>query len=222
MWCLPTITPEFIRRMENLLKLYAKPYNPQEPVICFDEKSKQLLKDTRKGRPTKPGKPRRRDYEYERNGVRNIFLAVEPKAGFRTVSVTKHRKKPDLAHEIERIITLPRYSAAQKIHIVVDNLNTHFEKSFYETFEKERADKILKRIQFRYTPKHASWLNMAEIELSIMGRQCVNQRIPTEPKLIRAITAWEQRRNQSQSKINWKFTVKDARNVFKYEQTKLS
>lgn len=222
MWCIPKVDGVFIERMEDILALYEKPYNPMEPVIGFDEKSKQLLKEIRAPLPLTAGMPLRRDYAYERNGTRNIFIAVEPKGGFRTTAITKHRKKLDFAREMERIIALPRYRTAAKLHIVLDNLNTHFETSFIETFGKRKARKLMRRIRFHYTPKHASWLNMAEIELSIMGRQCLNRRIPTESKLVRASAAWERRRNQHSSKINWKFTTKDARNVFKYEPTKLS
>jgi transposase len=219
MWCIPMLTPEFIARMEHTLDLYARPYDPKEPVLCFDEKSKQLLKDTRSGVAMKPGKPRRRDYEYERNGVRNIFLAVEPKGGFRTVSVTRHRKKPDFARDIERIAGLARYRHAKHIHIVLDNLNTHFEKSLLETFGPDKTKRMMRRLRFHYTPKHGSWLNMAEIELSIMGRQCVNRRIPTESKLVSAVASWEQRRNSRNATINWRFTKQLARRIFKYRKT---
>jgi transposase len=215
------LTPEFIARMEDTLDLYARPYDPKEPVLCFDEKSKQLLKDTRRGVAMKPGKPRRRDYEYARNGVRNIFLAVEPKGGFRTVSVTRHRKKPDFARDIERIAGLARYRKAKHIHIVLDNLNTHFEKSLIETFGPDKTKRMMRRIRFHYTPKHGSWLNMAEIELSIMGRQCMNRRIPTESKLVSAAASWEQRRNSRNATINWRFTKQLARRIFKYRKTEI-
>jgi hypothetical protein len=222
MWCIPSVTPEFITRMEHVLDLYAEPYNAREPVICFDEKSKQLLEDTRTPRAMKPNKLRCRDYEYKRNGTRNIFLAVEPKAGFRSTSVTHHRTKTDFAHEIERIISLPRYAEANCIHIVVDNLNTHFEASLIETFGKRKAKNLMRRVQFHYTPKHGSWLNMAEIELSIMGRQCLNRRIPDEALLTREAVAWEQYRNDRHATIQWRFTVHDARRVFReYYKAKL-
>jgi DDE superfamily endonuclease len=208
--------------MEDILDLYAKPYNPLQPVLCFDEKSKQLLQDTRPVKNTKEGKPRRRDYEYERNGTRNIFVTVEPKGGHREVTVTKQRKKPDFAAEMKRIIELPRYERATNIHIVLDNLNTHFEKSFTETFGEEETGRIMSRIQFHYTPKHASWLNMAEIEIGILSRQSIRGRIPTEEKLVEKAGLWQERRNGKQATINWKFTVKDARVKFKYEPTELS
>jgi len=222
MWCVPTLTPEFIERMENILTLYAKPYHFKEPVICFDEKSKQLIADARMTQPMKSGKPRRRDYEYKRNGTRNIFLAVEPKGGFRIARVTAHRMKIDFAHEIERIVTLPRYQDAARIHIVLDNLNTHFEKSLLEAFGTRKTRSLMRRIRFHYTPKHASWLNMAEIELSILARQCLNRRIPTEALLVREVAGWEKYRNDRRSTIQWAFTVKDAARVFReYYRTAL-
>lgn len=218
MWCVPTLTPEFIERMEEVLALYAKPYDPKEPVVCFDEKSKQLIGDTRAAGKTAAGKPRRRDYEYERHGTRNIFVTVEPKAGYRNVAVTAHRKKPDFANEVKRIVELPRYEKAETIHLVLDNLNTHFEKSLRETFEKTEAERLLSKIKFHHTPCHASWLNMAEIEIGILSRQSIRGRIPTENTLISNIAAWQAERNDANAKIEWRFTVDDARGKFKYEK----
>lgn len=218
MWCIPEITEEFKKKMEDVLDLYAKPYDPKNPVICFDEKSKQLIGNTRKPIKATKNKPKKVDCEYKRNGTQNIFMAVEPKAGYRNVKITERRTRKDFAEEIKRIINLERYEEADKIHIVLDNLNTHFEKSLYEAFTKTEAEVILKRIEFHHTPKHASWLNMAEIELSILGRQCVNKRIPSKIMLARNILAWQKARNEKQAKINWKFTKEDARNVFKYDR----
>lgn len=223
MWCIPKVTPQFIERMEHILNLYAKPYNPKEPLLCFDEKSKQLLEDTRMSLPLKPGASLRRDYAYKRNGVRNIFLAVEPKGGFRTTSITTHRKKSDFAHEIKRIHNLPRYRTVRTLHIVLDNLNTHFEQSLTETLGTGKAKRLMRRITFHYTPTHASWLNMAEIEISIMGRQCVNGRIPTESILKERIRLWQRQRNMKKATISWRFTRQDARRAFKYNKgSKLS
>jgi hypothetical protein len=202
--------------MEDILELYAKPYDTHEPVLCFDEKSKQLLKDTRPVKHTKEGKPRRRDYEYERNGTRNIFVTVEPKGGHREVTVTEQRQKPDFAKEITRIIELPRYRHAANIHIVLDNLNTHFEKSFIETFGKGKSARIMSRVTFHYTPKHASWLNMAEIEIGIFSRQSIKGRIPTAEALRNHASIWQQARNQACARIRWKFTVRDAHVKFQY------
>jgi len=223
MWCIPNLTPEFIARMEDILDLYAKPYNPQEPVLCFNEKSKQLLADKRMVKNQTPrGRLRKRDYEYIRNGTRNIFVTIEPKGGYREVMVTEKRKIPDFATEIRRIIDLPRYRDTKKIHIVLDNLNTHFEKSFRETFSNKEAKRILVKIQFHHTPKHASWLNMAEIEIGILSRQCIRGRIPIEHMLTRKISAWQSTRNTMHATIHWKFTTKDARSKFKYQPTNLN
>lgn len=205
MWCIGKITSQYRERMYALIELYLRPYDPDEPVICVDEKSKQLLQDIRK--PI-AGKIRKYDYEYQRNGVRNIFIAVEPKAGKRVAQVTEHRKKSDYAEFIRYIIGL--YPSAKVIHLVADNLNIHFKSSFYETFSKKEAEYILSRIEFHYTPKHASWLNMAEIEISIMQRQCLNRRIPDHNTLKRELLAWQLKRNQNKAKIQWKFTQQDS------------
>lgn len=219
---MPKITPEFLTNMEDVLNLYEKPYDSNEPVLCFDEKSKQLIMDTRPVQAAKEGKPKRKDYEYKRNGTRNIFVTIEPKGGHREVAVTKRRTKSDFAEEIRRIVDLPKYAETSKIHFVLDNLNTHFEKSLIETFGKEEAERVLSRIQFHHTPKHASWLNMAEIEIGILDRQCIRGRIPTETKMKTKIAAWSAARNEEGAKINWKFTVKEARVKFKYVGTELS
>ena len=192
--------------MNELLELYQKEYNAKEPIVCVDEKNKQLLKDKKK--PIQ-GKVRKVDYQYERNGTQNIFLAVEPKAGKRSVQITDHRRKIDFAIFIKDFVER-KYKRAKKIHVVLDNLNTHFEKSFYETFSKEEAGRILSRLQFHYTPKHGSWLNMAEIEISIMSRQCLNRRIGTREFLRTELRAWERKRNKDKMKITWKFTRQDA------------
>ena len=217
MWCIPEITEEFIARMEHLCNLYAQPYNPKEPVICFDEKSKQLIADTRNPIPAQAGRPAKSDYEYQRNGTRNIFLAIEPLGGWREATATKRRTKKDFAKEIYRIVNLARYKDADHINLVMDNLNTHFESSFIETFGEEKTKEILKKLVFHYTPKHASWLDMAEIELSILSRQALGGKIPTEANLKSRLRHWQKQRNAKKSKINWKFTVKDARSVFKYK-----
>ena len=171
MGCIPNLTPEFIKRMEAVLDLYGRPYDPLEPVLCVGEKRKQLLKDTRPVKNTEEGKPRRRDYEYERNGTRNSLVTVEPTGGPREVMVTQQRKKPDFAKAMKRI-----YENATKSHIVPDNLNAHFEKSFVDTVGEEGTKPIMSRIQFHYTPKHASWLNMAEIEIGILSKQSIRGR----------------------------------------------
>lgn len=206
--------------MEDVLDLYGKPYNQKEPVLCFDEKSKQLIKDTRPVRQTQSGKPRRRDYEYQRNGTQNIFVTVEPKGGYRRVTVTEHRKRPDFARELRSIVTLKRYREATTIHVVFDNLNTHNEQSLLQTFGAVATNSLMSRIQFHSTPKHASWLNMAEIEIGILDRQCIKGRIATKGKLKEKVSAWQKERNRRQAKIDWTFTTKKARETFRYEKIK--
>lgn len=215
MWCVPKIDQLFKERMEDVLELYERPYNPKEPMVCFDEKSKQLLADRRESIPAKPCQPRRADYQYERKGTRNLFIAVEPKAGQRKVKVTKRRTKADFAKFIKQL-TEKTYQRAEKIHIVLDNLNTHFQNSLQETFDEQIVKRLLKRICFHYTPYHASWLNMAEIEIGILNRQCLNRRIPTEKQLCQEVNKWQTDRNKQGAKINWRFTRIKARKVFKY------
>ncbi|OGG73177.1 transposase [Candidatus Kaiserbacteria bacterium RIFCSPLOWO2_01_FULL_53_17] len=216
MWCVPKFDDEYIERMELLLDLYALPYNAKEPVVCIDEKSKQLLHNVRSPLPMTEHTARRIDYEYRRNGTRNIFCAVEPKGGRRRIAVTKRRTKQDFAHFV-RELTDTNYAAARIVHIVCDNLNTHFPPSFYETFEKDEADRILSRIEFHYTPKHASWLDMAEIELSILSRTAIKGRVPTAEELSARCARFQDARNNRRAVINWKFTTADARKVMKYE-----
>jgi len=210
MWCIAKITAEYRERMYDLLDLYTEAYDPKKPVICTDEKSKQLLGDKRKPIPVKPGSPAKEDSEYERKGTRNIFIAVEPKGGNRVASVTKHRKKPDFAKFIQGVVD-HEYPNAERIRIVLDNLNTHFEKSFTETFSKKEAERILNKVEFHYTPKHASWLNMAEIEIGVLDSECLgDRRISDASTLAKEVFAWAQRRNKEKKKIVWKFTRQDA------------
>ena len=208
--------------MEDVLDLYAKSYDPKEPVICFDEKSKELREDTRKVQHTKKGRPRRRDYEYTRNGTANIFMTVEPKGGYRTTHLTKQRTRQDFAHELKRISSLSRYRNARILHIVLDNLNTHTEKSLQETFDKRETARIMKKVRFHYTPEHASWLNMAEIEIGVMSKQAIKGRIGTSTRLRAQLRAWQKRRNDAHCKINWTFTKKEAKKKFNYRHAKLN
>jgi DDE superfamily endonuclease len=209
MWCVGTITPQYRQRMYDLLDLYQLPYHRDEPVVCVDEKSKQLLAAKQPNLPLKPGHAIKVDYEYERKGTRNLFVAVEPLAGWRQVQVTRHRKKPDFVHFIRHLLQ-GRYRRAQRVHLVVDNLNTHFAKVFVDVLGAKRAQTLLRRIVFHYTPKHGSWLNMAEIEIGILDKQCLNRRIATEAELVAEIQAWQTRRNQQRKTIDWSFTRKDA------------
>jgi hypothetical protein len=209
MWCIGRITAEYRERMYDLLGLYAKPYDPTEPVVCLDEKSKQLLEQTRRPIPAVPGQVAKEDYEYKRAGTRNLFVAVEPKAGHRQVEVTRRRTKPDFVAFVQ-FLALEVYAQARKIHLVLDNLNTHFRASFEEVMGLKAATPFLSRLEFHYTPKHASWLNMAEIEIGILDRQCTGRRIGDEACLRSEVLAWEQRRNQARCRIDWKFTRQQA------------
>ena len=209
MWCIGAITTEYRARMYDLLELYARPYDPAEPVVCVDEKSKQLLKQTRAPIAPAPGQAAKEDYEYKRAGTRNLFMAVEPRAGHREVEVTNRRTKADFVAFV-RFLASDVYAQARKIHLVMDNLNTHFRTSFEEIMGAEAAATFLSRLEFHYTPKHASWLNMAEIEIGILDRQCTGRRIGDEARLCGEVLAWEQRRNQERCRIDWKFTRQDA------------
>ena len=195
--------------MYRLLNLYKKPYDPKSPVICFDEKSKQLLGDSRTPIPMKPGSIKKYDYEYKRNGTCNIFVAVEPKAGKHHIQVTDHRKRQDFAQFMKWLI-VKKYKKVKKIKMVLDNLNTHFKKSFYETFSKQESDRLLKRMTFIYTPKHASWLNMAEIEINLLDYECLDRNIGNRIELEKEVNAWAIQNNLEKRKINWSFTRQKA------------
>lgn len=209
MWCIGKITPQYRQRMYDVLDLYERPYDRDEPVVCVDEKSKQLLAAVRPSLPLKPGQISKEDYEYERKGTRNLFVAVEPLAGWRQVKVTLQRKKADFVHFIRQLLQ-GRYRKAKRVHLVLDNLNTHFAKVFVDVLGQKRAERLLKRIVFHYTPTHASWLNMAEIEIGILDKQCLKGRIATEEKLVAEVEAWQKRRNQQRHTIDWTFTRQDA------------
>ena len=200
--------------MEHILELYQKPYDSRRPLVCFDEKSMQLLAHITDPLALQLGQAARQDYEYKRNGRRNLFLFVEPKAGTRHVLVTHRRTKRDFAFVMRYWVDVI-HPEAECIAVVMDNLNTHHYHSLVEFFGKQEADRIWSRLEIHYTPAHASWLNMAEIELSILSKQCLSRRIPNEWTLITEIVAWEQARNEKNAKIRWNFTVADARNVFK-------
>ena len=209
MWCIQTIDSEFRKRMYDVLDLYEEDYDPKRPIVCLDEKSKQLTKDKRKPIPMKPGSPEKYDYEYIRNGTANIFMAVEFKAGKRVTQVTERRTMTDFA-QFMKVLVSDEYSETEVVRIVSDNLNIHKEKAFYEAFSEDEAKKILKKIEFHYTPKHASWLNAAEIEISVMDEDCTDRRIGDIGMLANEVAAWTKRRNENKKKINWKFTKKIA------------
>ena len=201
--------------MEDVLDLYGEPYDPDRPVICFDETSAQLLAEVREplppqpGRP-QPGRPRRQDYEYRRGGTRNIFLTCEPLAGWRYLAITERRTMQDFAHQMRWLVDVA-YPDATVVRVALDNLNTHRMASLYETFPPVEARRIVKRLEFHHTPKHASWLNMAEIEFSALSRACLKGRNPDADALQRQITAYETERNAAGVTINWRFSTQDAR-----------
>ena len=191
--------------MYDVLDLYEEDYDPKRPIVNLDEKPKQLLGEKRMPIPMKPGTPEKYDYEYIRNGKANIFMAVEFKAGKRVTQVTERRTRKDFALFVKMFVD-EEYQDVEVIRLVVDNLNTHNEKSFYETFSNDEAERILSKIEFHYTPKHASWLNAAEIEINVMDIECTGRRIGDMERLAREVTAWAKRRNDGKKKINWKFT----------------
>jgi uncharacterized small protein (DUF1192 family) len=196
--------------MEDVLDLYEEPYDPQRPKVCFDETNKQLVAETRVGVPAQPGQVARYDYEYQRNGTRNLFLFLEPQGGWRHVAVTERRTMQDFAHQMRWLVD-EAYPEAEVVRLVLDNLNTHRPASLYETFPPAEARRILKRLEFHYTPKHGSWLNMAEMELSVFSRECLDRRIPDEATLKGEIQALEAERNITHARVNWRFTAQDAR-----------
>jgi hypothetical protein len=196
--------------MEDVLGVYGRPYDPKRPVICLDECSKALRGTPRGSIAPKPGRPERRDHEYERNGTRNIFVALEPLTGKRLARVTKRRCAIDFADQL-RILVDEIYAEAERLVLVCDNLNTHHPASLYERFVPEEASRIAAKIEWHYTPEHASWLNMAEIEISILTRQCLSRRIPDQLTLEREVAAWQKTRDDARASIDWQFTTADAR-----------
>jgi DDE superfamily endonuclease len=209
MWCIGQLTEEYRERMYALLALYARPFNAREPVICIDEKSMQLLAHSRAPLPMLPGAASKLDYEYVRKGTSNLFVAVEPKAGHREVAVTEHRGKGEFVDFVSQLLC-GTYAAARQIHLVLDNLNTHFRKCFEEVLGVGAATRLLRRVHFHYTPKHASWLNMAEIEIGVLTRQCLRRRLPDRDTLSTEVSAWQRDRNARKQTIEWNFTRQDA------------
>jgi hypothetical protein len=206
----PQANAAFVYHLEDVLSVYQRPYDPRYPVVCFDETSKQLVTETQVPLPMESGQPERYDYEYERNGVRNLFMVVEPLAGWRHVAVTERRTKQDYAYQMKYLVD-ERYPDAEWVTVVQDQLNTHVPSALYETFEPQEAKRILDKLEFHYTPVHGSWLNMAETELSVLARQCLARRIPDVEGLQREILAWEEHRNTQLRTIDWQFTTDDAR-----------
>ena len=196
--------------MEDVLEVYIRPYDPQRPQVCKDETTKQLFEDIRDPLPLQPGQPERVDYEYRRQGVGDLFMFFQPRQGKRHVKVTDQRTRKDWAQAMRELSDI-HYPQAEKIIVVMDNLNTHSPASFYETFEPDEARRLINRFEFHFTPKHGSWLNMAEIELSALARQCLSQRIPDQGTLASEVKAWEKDRNSKVVKVDWQFTTTDAR-----------
>ena len=196
--------------MEDTLDVYCRPYDVRRPQVCMDEASRQLLGDLRPPLPVRPGRSQKVDYEYARQGVANLFLFYGPLRGRRHVTVTDRRTRKDWAHCIKDLVDV-HYPDAEQIVLVMDNLNTHSPVSLYETFAPDEAKRLLDRLEIHYTPKHASWLNMAEIELSVLSRQCLDRRIPDKATLVKEVAAWEGDRNTAGGTLDWRFTTADAR-----------
>lgn len=210
MWCIPAVDAEFVMRMENVLDLYAERANRKRPVISFDETPIQLIGETRVPVPAVPGRLRRIDYEYSRNGTANLFVFVDAHRPWRHVKVTEHRTALDFAECMRDLVDV-HYPDANLIRVVMDNLSTHRAKNLYEAFPPEEARRILRRLEFHFTPKHASWLNMVEIEISVLSSQCLDRRIPDMKTLIHEVAAWQHRRDATGARIKWMFDVNRAR-----------
>lgn len=200
--------------MEDVLDLYAEPYNPSLPVLCFDERPYQLIGETRAPLALEPGKPLRYDFEYKRQGTCHLFMLLQPLAGWRHVVVTERRTQPDFAYRMQEVVDV-FFPCAEKIRVVVDNLNIHTPASFYQAFAPAEARRLVCRLEFHYTPKHGSWLNMVESEIAVLSRQCLDRRIPEIDLLRREIAEWETARNQQKATVNWQFKTADARTKLK-------
>jgi hypothetical protein len=208
------VSAEFVWRMEDILDLYAEPYAPRYPVVCFDESPYQLVSEVRHPLPVAPGRPGRYDYEYCREGTCNLFMFFQPLQGWRHVKVTSRRTAQDFAHCM-RDLTDIHFPTAKVISVVLDNLNTHTPAALYETFAPAEARRILCKLDFRYTPKHGSWLNMAEIECAVLAKQCLDQRLPQQEAVCGTISPWETRRNAEHATVTWQFTTPKARRKLK-------
>lgn len=214
MWVIPKVTPQFIEKMNDVLEVYERKYNPKQPVVCLDEKSKQLLLEIRVPISVKPGKAAKTDYEYKRNGTCNLFVAVEPKGKKRKVRVSKHRRKKDYASFIRHLINHV-YKTADKIILVEDNLNTHKEKILIDALGEKEGKRLAAKIEWHFTPKHASWLDPAEIEIHALEMQCLNRRIGDFHMMQSEVAACVKKRNEDKCGINWQFTREKAKKKFK-------
>lgn len=210
MWCIPKVDGAFVARMEDVLDLYAEQPDPRRPVVCFDESPTQLIGEVREPIPAAPGQLERYDYEYRRNGTANLFVFLDAHKSWRHVKVTGHRTASDFAHCMRDLVDV-HYSTADLIRVVLDNLSTHTAGAPYETFPAHEAHRLLRRLEFHYTPKHASWLNMVEIEIGVLRSQCLDRRIGERKRLIAEVKAWEKQRNDSGASVKWMFTTNQAR-----------
>jgi len=210
MWCIPKVDAEYVARMEDILDLYDEPPDPTRPLVNFDETPIQLIGETRVPIAAKKGRLRKIDYEYKRNGTANLFVMVDRHAGWRKVNVTEQRTKIDFAHQMKELVDVD-YPNANVVRVVLDNLNTHTPASLYEAFHPAEARRILRKLEFHFTPKHASWLNMVEIEIGVLSKQCLDRRIPDKETLVREVGVWERQRNADGATIQWMFTVDKAR-----------
>jgi len=210
----PQANAGFVAAMEAVLEVYQRPHDPACPVVCLDETSKQLIRETRVPIPARSGRPARHDYEYERNGTANLFMLFAPLEGWRQVTVTDHRAAVDYA-QLLKALSDTHFPAARKIVLVQDNLNTHTPASLYEAFPAPEARRLVERFEWHYTPKHGSWLNMAESELSVLASQCLDRRIPGKPTLSDEVAAWQDSRNRNHCTADWQFTTADARTKLK-------
>ena len=210
MWCIPQVDAEYVARMEDVLDLYAEAADPKRPVVCFDESPTQLIGEVRQPMPAEPGQIERYDCEYKRNGTANLFIFLDVHRPWRKVKVTGSRAAVDFA-ACMRELTDVYFPKAERIRVVLDNLSTHFPGSLYQAFPAAEARRVLRRLEFHYVPKHASWLNMVEIEIGVLRRQCLDRRIATHAHLVSEIAAWERQRNASGARINWMFTTAKAR-----------
>ena len=209
-WCIGKPSAQYVAKMEDVLDVYQRPYDAKRPVICLDETSKEL-RDTPRGKlPPEPGQPERQDYEYARNGVCNLFMAIEPLRGWRKVRVTARHTAWDLAEQL-RLLVEEDYPDAEQIVLVTDNLNTHRPACLYERFSPEQARRIARKLEWHYTPEHGSWLNIAECELSVLERQCLDRRIADESSLEQEVAAWEKGRNAKRVTVDWQFSTSEAR-----------
>lgn len=223
MWCIP---PEqdaaFVCQMEQVLEVYKRPYDPQRPVVCMDEQPKQLISEVNPPLAVKPGHPTSIDCEYVREGCCNVWMFVEPLGGWRSVRVTSTKKAVDWAHQVQQLVDDPRYASAVQITLVCDNLNTHDFASLYQAFDAAQAMRLMQKIELVHTPKHGSWLNIAEPELSVLTRQCLGRRIANQDEVAAEASAWNEDRNHRQIGVDWQFTTSDARIKLKHLYPKIT